>query len=407
VRRLLLLAVLAAACAPAAHPPTPSAAVASGAPTAAASPAPTVGLATATPAPATPAPAASAPAPAPARPRPTVAPVSGPVRNEGQVVVAELSPGYSTFIGEGGPGSAVLLGTHWRMNGTVLAGADIRCTKRSATPGSDLCIAVRIITDKVRLRNGTSYELVLDSDMIGTFVASGLTIATPHVVSVKATQFALTVQFDRPMLHTGDCNTAPVWSFTTPGTIEHVRGTATFPAPLASYTSSSAAYGAFLSAFVSEANLSTDCTTVKFGSGWGGPTGTFDITISGVQDVDGNVVQPRSFTVDVQDEGAPKLMFAQLELQTAQKKVIRVAYSEAMDEEYVTDAERYYLNGDPIPPGTTLECELAGCTWVRLTFPPTAFAYGADNVLSIVEVRDLAGNVIAPNIATSGTFQVR
>jgi len=297
------------------------------------------------------------------------------------------------------------MGTHWRMNGTVLAGADIRCTKRSAN--LDLCVAVRIITDKVRLRNGTAYELVLDSDMIGTFVASGLAVTTPHVVSLKATQFGLTIQFDRPMLHTGDCNTAPVWAFTTPGTIEHVRGSGTFPAPLGSYTSTSDAYAVFLSAFVSEANLSADCTTVRFGSGWGGPTGTFDITVSGVQDVDGNMVQPRTFTVDVADEGAPKLMFAQLELQTAQKKVIRVAYSEAMDEEYVTDAERYYLNGNPIPVGTTLECEVAGCTWVRLTFPPTAFSYGADNVLSIVEVRDLAGNITEPGIATSGTFQVR
>ena len=417
VRRFLLVAVLAAACAPAATAPTslPATAAPSVAATSAATAAPTTASTAPTIVPATlapteqptSAPATPVPTPVPPTPRPTAAPVTGPVHNEGQVIVADLSPGYPTFFGEAGPVPAVLMGTHWKINVTVLAGADIRCTKRPPTPGSDLCIGVRIITDKVRLRNGTPYELVLDSDMIGSFVASGISVVTPHVISLKATQFDLTVQFDRPMLHTGDCNTAPVWLFTTPGTIEHVRGSSIFPAPLASYTSSSAAYGVFLSAFVSEANLTPDCTTVKFGSGWGGPTGTFDITVSGVQDVDGNVVQPRTFTVDIADEGAPKLMFAQLELQTAQKKVIRVAYSEAMDEEYVTDAERYYLNGGPIPVGTTLECELAGCTWVRLTFPPTAFAYGADNVLSIVEVRDLAGNLIAPNIATSGTFQVR
>jgi len=417
VRSLVLLAVLAAACTPTATAPTPTIAFAPVAPSAAVtsvpSPAPLTAAPSAT-APATNAPATSAPTtsvapatPSPTAAPPTAAPVAGPVRNEGQVIVSDLVPGYSTFVGEAGPGPAVLIGTHWRINGAVLTGADIRCTKRPATPGQDLCIAVRIITDKVRLRNGTSYELVLDSDMIGSFVASGITTVTPHVVSLKATQYDLVVQFDRPMLHTGDCGQGPVWSFTTPGTVEHVRGASTFPAPLASYTSSSAAYGVFLSAFVSEANLSADCTAVKFGSGWGGPTGTFDVTVSGVQDVDGNVVQTRTFTVTVPDEGAPKLMFAQLELQTAQKKVIRVAYSEAMDEDYVTDVERYYLNGTPIPIGTTIECELAGCTWVRLTFPPTAFTYGADNVISIVEVRDLAGNVIAPNIATSGTFQVR
>ncbi len=413
VRCFLLLAVLAAACVPTATAPIPSAAPLTAAPSVAAttpalfSPAttaPATAAATVTSAAATPAP----PIPRPATPAPTVAPVAGPVHNEGQVIVAALARGYSTFVGEAGPAPAVTSGTHWKLNGTALAGADIRCTQKAAVPPqSDLCVAVRILTDKVRLRNGAAYELVLDSDMIGSFVASGITVATPHVVSLKATQFDLVVQFDRPMLHTGDCGNGPAWSFATPGTIEHVRGASTFPAPLASYTSTDPAYRVFLSAFVSEANVSADCTTVKFGSGWGGPTGTFDISVSGVQDADGNVVQARTFTVTVPDEGAPKLMFAQLELQTTEKKVIRVAYSEAMDEEYVTDVERYYLNSRPLPAGTTIECELAGCTWVRLTFPPTAFTYGADNVLSIVEVRDLAGNVTAPLIVTSGTFQVR
>ena len=110
--------------------------------------------------------------------------------------------------------------------------------------------------------------------------------------------------------------------------------------------------------------------------------------------------------MDIQDQGPPKLMFAQLELQTVEKKIIRVAYSEAMDEEYVTDADRYYLNG-AIPATTQIECELANCTWVRLIFPPTTFAYGADNTLTIIGVRDTAGNAMTPDIATSGTFQVR
>jgi hypothetical protein len=319
--------------------------------------------------------------------------------------VADLPHAYSTFVGEAGPSSAVLTGSHWRINGTALSGADILCTRRSAT--SD-CVAVRIITDKVRLRNGSAYELVLDAEMIGTLVASGLVTATPHVVSVKATQFYLTVQFDRPMLHTGECGSPQGWTMTTPGTIENVRSSAAgFPAPLGAYSSTSAAYDVFLSAFVSQAVVSKDCTTVTFGSGWGGPTGTYDVTVVGVQDRDGNVVQPRTFDVTIADEGAPKLMFAQLELQTADRKVIRVAYSEAMDEEYVTDVERYYLNSKPIPASTKIECEVAGCTWVRMTFAPDVFVYGADNVLSIVEVRDLAGVVISPNIATSGTFQVR
>ena len=393
-----MLVVVLSACAPAASGPSASpsaAATAVSAPTAA----PSVAV-TATAQPALSSPSSTLVA----TPAPT--PQPGPVRNDGQVIVAELPHGYTTFIGEAGPSSAVLTGSHWRLNGTPLAGADVLCTRRSTT--ADACLAVRIITDKVRLRNGTAYELVLDADMIGGFVASGLVAATPHVVSVKATQYELTVQFDRPMLHSGDCGAVVGWSMSTPGTIEYVRAPAAgFPAPLGAYSSTSAAYNAFLSAFVSQAVVSADCTTVKFGSGWGGPTGAYNVTIVGVLDHDGNVVQPRTFDVTIADEGAPKLMFAQLELQTAEKKVIRVAYSEAMDEAYVTDVERYYLNSKPIPAGTTVECELAGCTWVRLTFPPTAFVYGADNVLTIVEVRDLAGVLISPSIATSGTFQVR
>jgi len=395
VKTIVVLAFVLAACTPAATAPSPSANEVP------ASLAPQSTAATRTPQGASPSPATT--------PSATAAPspvVSGPVRNDGQVIVADLPRAYSTFIGEAGPSSPVLTGSHWRLNGTAMSGADIVCTRRVSTSGD--CLAVRIITDKVRLRNSAAYELVLDADMIGTFVASGLVAATPHVVSVKATQYELSVQFDRPMLHSGECGAPVGWSLSTPGTIEYVRAAAAgFPAPLGAYSSTSPAYNAFLSAFVSQAVVSADCTTVKFGSGWGGPTGAYNVTIVGVQDHDGNVVQPRTFDVTIADEGAPKLMFAQLELQTAEKKVIRVAYSEAMDEGSVTDVERYYLNSKPIPIGTTIECELAGCTWVRLTFAPTAFVYGADNVLSIVEVRDLAGVLISPGIATSGTFQVR
>ena len=49
---------------------------------------------------------------------------------------------------------------------------------------------------------------------------------------------------------------------------------------------------------------------------------------------------------------------------------------------------------------------VSALTLVRGPFA-TAFVYGADNVLSIVEVRDLAGNATTPLIVTSGTFQVR
>ena len=316
-----------------------------------------------------------------------------------------FDPPRRWFFGEAG-GSAATRIASYTVNGVSLAGSAMKCAELMLLASDNVCRSIEIIPS-IRLQNGARYELRLIDDVLGVFTARGLLVATPRVLSVTATQFDLTVRFDRPMLHVGACGSES-WTLATPGTIEFVRTSAqAFPAPVGAYTSSSAAYRDFLTAFVSEAEISDDCTSVKLGSGWGGPTGRFDVTVAGVEDVYGNLVEPRTVTVDIEDQGAPKLMFAQLELQTAEKKVIRVAYSEAMDEEYVTDAERYYLNGKLIAATTQIECELANCAWVRLVFPPTTFAYGADNTLTIVGVRDTAGNTITPDIATSGTFQVR
>lgn len=397
------------ACTPAATAPTPSetpvATTAVAAASSSVAPSPTI---PATPSPASPTDPATPTATAvPATPRATVVPTAepGPVRNDGQKILVTFDPPQRWFFGEAG-GSAATRIASYTLNGSSLAGSAMKCAELVLVASDNVCRSIEVIPS-IRLQNGVRYELRLVDDLLGMFVARGLLVATPRVVSVSATQFDLTVKFDRPMLHVGACGSES-WTLATPGTIEFVRTSAqVFPAPVGAYTSSSAAYRDFLTAFVSEAEISADCTSVKLGSGWGGPTGTFDVTVSGVEDEYGNLVQPRTFTVEIEDQGPPKLMFAQLELQTAEKKVIRVAYSEAMDEEYVTDPERYYLNGKLIPATTRIECELANCTWVRLVFPPTTFAYGADNTLTIIGVRDTAGKAMTPDIATSGTFQVR
>lgn len=336
---------------------------------------------------------------------PTPAPTPlGPVHHEGQKIVA--TPDALTWsTGEAGGSPATQI-ANYRLNGQSLAGSSLMCTSLQTPAGLPPgCSKIEIIP-RVHLVNGQLYELSLLDIPIGGFVAQGLVAATPHVVSVTATQYQLAVRFDRAMLHAGTCGSSP-WTLAVPGTISFVRSGAGVPAAPGGYTSSVPAYRDFLASFVSEAKVSADCMSVTFGSGWGGPTGDIDVSVSGVVDADGNAVQPRTFTVHIDDEGPPKLMFAQLELQTAEKKVIRVAYSEAMDETYVTDPERYSVNGRPIPAGTAIECELAGCTWVRLTFAPTTFVYGAPNTLTITGVRDLAGNAMVPDIATSGAFEVR
>jgi len=399
VRLLLLTVALFVACTPVATAPTLAPTTqAPAAATVAPSAVPTVAS---TPVPTPPATATPAPTERPT-PVPTRTPPPGPIRNEGQKIVASIDALAWTF-GEAG-GSPATNVANYRLNGVSLAGSSLRCTSLQTAGGNSGCSRLEIIPS-IRLINGVTYELALGDMLRGGFVARDQAVATPHVVSVTATQFALTVKFDRRMLHAGDCGTY-TWNFQTPGTMEFVRGAGGFPAPVGGYTSSDAGYRDFLTAFVSQADISADCTTVRFGSGWGGPIGDIDVTVSGVEDEDGNLVQPRTVRVAIADEGPPKLMFAQLELQTAEKKVIRVAYSEAMDEVYVTDAERYYLNGTLIPAGTKIECELANCAWVRLTFAPSAFVYGSENTLTIIGVRDMAGNAMSPDIVTTGKFQV-
>jgi len=397
VTRLLLVLALLAACAPAATAPTPT-------------PVPTV-VPTATPTtapqptavlPPSPQPAQTVtPEPAPTTPSVTPPGETSPVRNEGQKIFVTLGEPLPWFFGEGTATPATQV-KNYALNGVTLDGSAMRCTKQ----GVDSCLALEIVPATITLLNGERYDLTLQGRLLGTLFVRGLVAATPHVMSMKATQLALTITFDRPMLHVGECGTH-TWSFQTAGTMEYVRAPGLgFPANLGAYTTSSAAYRDFFSAFVSQADVSADCRSVTLGSGWGAPTGTFDVTVSGVKDLDGNVVVPRTLSVTIADEGAPRLMFAQLELQTAQKKVIRVAYSEAMDEEYVTDLERHYLNGKPVPAGTLAECELASCTWVRLTFAPSAFVYGASNTLTIIGVHDTAGRTMDPDIVTSAPFQV-
>ena len=407
MRRFLFVLALAA-CTPAATAPTPAASAVPSAPlavptaTRTATAAPTVTGVTSVPI-ATPiaSPASLAPATPSATPQPSASP--NDIHNDGQLIVASFATPLAWFFGEAG-GSPATAVQNYRLNGASLARSSLRCTKQINNSANNGCAAL-VIVPAIRLVNGVTYELDLLDQPLGEFTVVGLSVATPHVVAAKATQYALTVTFDRPMLHVGDCGTAS-FALSTPGTIEFVRGIGGFPAPAGAYTSTRAGYRDFLANFVSQADISSDCRTVTLGSGWGSVTGDIDVVVAGVEDVDGNLVEPETLRVTISDEAPPKLVFADVELQTAQQKLIRVAFSEAMDEASVRDAAHYRLNGAPLPPLTALECEIASCTWVRLTFAPSAFTYGAMNTLTVSDVRDLAGKVIDPATSTSAAFQV-
>jgi hypothetical protein len=413
VRRILFVLALAA-CTPTATAPTPglsaipSASVA--APTAATTvtAAPTVVIApsvsTVVPA-ATPAPTAAAPTPEPATPSPAPQAIASPndIHNDGQTIVASFATPLAWFFGEGG-GSPATGVQNYRLNGVSLARSSLRCTKQISVAANNGCAALAIVP-AIRLVNGVTYELDLLDEPLGEFTVAGLSTATPHVLDATATQYTLTVTFDRPMLHVGDCGTSS-FALSTPGTIEFVRGLGPFPAPPGDYTSTRAGYRDFLASFISQADLSPDCRAVTFGSGWGSVTGAVDLIVAGVEDVDGNYVEPVMLPLTITDDAAPRLMFADVELQNAQKKVIRVAFSEAMDEATVRDASHYRLNNSLIPATTVFECEIASCTWVRLTFAPSTFTYGANNTLTVSDVRDLAGKTLDPATSRSGAFQV-
>ena len=264
MKRLFLLAALLAGCVPAATGPTPAVApaetqpiagaITSVAPAASATPAPTATSiatpdVTATPQPATPEPT---PTPRPATPRPTLEPTPepGPVRNDGQKILVTFDPPQRWFFGEAGGSPATRIGSY-TLNGASLAGSAMRCTEQKVFGGDYACTRIEIIP-ATRLLNGQRYELRLVDDLLGAFTARGLIAVTPQVLSVTASQFYLTVKFDRPMLHVGDCGTQS-WSLGTRGTIEYVRASGqAFPAPVGAYTSSNAGYRDFLSAFISE-----------------------------------------------------------------------------------------------------------------------------------------------------------
>ena len=196
VKGLLLAAALSACVAPATAPPAaPSSSAAMTAPTSAPTVTPTP-LVTAVPATPTVVPTSSIVAtssptaqPTPAAPASRTPDVIGPIRNEGQKIIASVDA-LDWTIGEGG-GSPATNVANYALNGQSLAGSAMRCASYQPPGG---CSVVEFIPN-VTLVNGVTYELTLQGNPLGGFIARGLVVATPHVVSMKATQFALTVTF--------------------------------------------------------------------------------------------------------------------------------------------------------------------------------------------------------------------
>ncbi|HYK97806.1 MAG TPA: hypothetical protein VEU77_05380 [Candidatus Acidoferrales bacterium] len=326
MRRILFVLALAA-CTPTATAPTPglsaipsasvtapiAAATVTAAPTVVTGPSVSTVVPAATPTPAPTASPAPAATPEPATPSPAPQATASPndIHNDGQTIIARFGTPLAWFFGEGG-GSPATGVQNYRLNGMSLARSSLRCTKQISVSANNGCAAL-VIVPSIRLVNGVTYELDLLDEPLGEFTGGGLSTVTPHVLAATATQYTLTVTFDRPMLHVGDCGTSS-FALSIPGTIEFVRGLGSFPAPPGDYTSTRAGYRDFLASFVSQADISPDCRAVTFGSGWGSVTGAVDLIVAGVEDMDGNYVEPVMLPLTISDDAAPRLMFADVEL---------------------------------------------------------------------------------------------
>jgi len=401
VRRFLLVSCLISACVAPAAPlarPSDGDAVATSVPSLAPSP-------SASP---TAEPSASPTAQPSASPTAAPAIADGPVRNDGKAILADISATNGTkqlYYGEGGGVAIVTQGSSYELNGTVLTGAAVTCTDtRSLGEQPTICVSVRILPT-FQLVDGRRYTLSFAGDRVGSFVALGLELATPHVLAASATQRSLTVTFDRPMSHVAPCG-GNAWNFYVRGTIEGLFSLSgsVFPPELASYTTTDPRFDAALRR-MSHGTLADDCRAITFESSSGAAAGSYVLTIAGIEDEDGNLMRPASLKVTVRDEGPPSLVSAR-GVRSDGVFTAEIAFSEAMDEETVTDPERYQVSGRPLPDGASLTCEFADCLWVKLTMPAPAFAFGEDVTITVVGVTDTSTNAMVPDAATSRPFKV-
>lgn len=207
----------------------------------------------------------------------------------------------------------------------------------------------------------------------------------PAIVSVTATQTALTVVFSGPMRTTLACGTTfGATDRATSGSIDdrtHYRsGNAVLDEALQSATL---------------ATINGDCAAVTFQLSAAAAAGTFTIAISGVQDRDGDAIAAGTTArVTIADEGRPRV----LRLESS-GDAITIAFSEPMQiggAQGAVTAANYRLDGNT-PAVVAISCMDAGCRAVRLALRAGTLVTGRSYELRIANLVDRAGRSVTPD----------
>ena len=227
------------------------------------------------------------------------------------------------------------------------------------------------------------------SPVAQTPLAAATNVAGPRVVRATATEDRVTVVYSRPMKHALACGTKGLSAGLT-GTIDGLEMNVTSRY----YTFTDPDFDEMW-ANLWEATLNVDCTAVTFNFVHGIGPGSYPLRIVRVQDGAGNALDPdpTTVTVTVAESAPPRMNLVQ-----SSPPDVFIRFSEAIKPDLATDISRYRVDGRPLATGSTATCRVRTCAEVTLHLANAPTRVPSD--VTVVELRDLAGNPFAPGTET-------
>ena len=214
------------------------------------------------------------------------------------------------------------------------------------------------------------------------------------ILSANGTQSLLTIRYSAPMRAATSCGTVGQ-----PSALEGAIDRAS------AYASSDEAMRESIRSAMS-ATLNADCTAVTFVFAVAAPSGTFNISATGVTDRSGASLDPAAtgVTVSVADEGRPRVAGV-----STQGAHLVVQFNEPMRElgeaGGVLQIANYRLDGAALD-ATAISCTDLGCRSVAITLRAGTLVVGRSYQLRVANVVDRAGLNLSPD-PTTFTFVAR